>query len=146
MVDRDKMVGLIQRLRQYIRYLQDLAGLDEDRFLEDPMAVGSARYYLQVSVESCINLANHIIAAQRLRAPQDFKDTFRVLNEAGIVPDDCAARMRELAGLRNLLVHLYWEVDDRLILEGIRTELGHFEVFVSHIMAHVDRSSPAAGS
>jgi uncharacterized protein YutE (UPF0331/DUF86 family) len=46
--------------------------------------------------------------------------------------------MQELAGLRNLLVHLYWEVDDAMIYDGIRSELDDFEIFVGHILAFID--------
>ena len=142
MVDRDKLEGLIRNLRRYTEVLRQIAQRDEAGFVSDPVVIGSARYYLQVAIETCINMANHLIAAERLRAPQDYKDTFAVLNEAGIIPAECARTMRELAGLRNLLVHLYWEVDDRMVYEGIRTELGDFETFVGYIAVHLDRVIP----
>lgn len=71
MVDRDKVEGLIRRLRQYTGYLQGIARIEPESFLKDPMAIGSARYYLLVSIEACLDLANHIIATQGLRAPKD---------------------------------------------------------------------------
>jgi len=138
MVDRDKIEGFMRHLRQYTGQLREIAELDRHEFLNDPRAIGSARYYLQVSIESCLNIANHIIAAERLRAPRDYKDTFTVLTEAHIIPDDLGCTMRELAGLRNLLVHLYWEVDDHLVYEGIRSELGDFETFVGYVLAYLD--------
>jgi uncharacterized protein YutE (UPF0331/DUF86 family) len=90
------------------------------------MAVGGARYYLLVSIEACLDLANHIIATQGLRAPKDYKDSFKVLNEAGILPDDFVPTMQALAGLRNLLVRLYWDVDDRMLHDAIGGELADF--------------------
>ena len=141
MVDKDKVEGLIRHLRQYMGYLRDIAKLSLEEFLNDPMAVGSARYYLQASIESCIDIANHIIATEGLRAPKDYKDTFKVLNEAGVIPDDLTQTMRAMAGLRNLLVHLYWEVDDEMIYEGIRSELDDFETFVAYIMEFVEKQT-----
>jgi uncharacterized protein YutE (UPF0331/DUF86 family) len=58
-----------------------------------------------------------------------------VLSEAGILPDKLTQTMRELAGLRTLLVHVYWDVDDEMIYEGIHAELEDFERFVAHVMA-----------
>jgi uncharacterized protein YutE (UPF0331/DUF86 family) len=141
MVDRDKIEGLLRHLGQYTTYLQEIVDQDQKKFLEDPRSIGSARYYLQVSIETCINIANHIIATDRLRAPKDYKDSFRVLNEAGILPDDFTRSMRELAGLRNLLVHLYWDVDDQLVYEGIRSELCDFEAFVEFIVAYLEQAA-----
>jgi len=135
MVDRDKMEGLIRHLQEYNGFLRQFAQQDRVAFLEDHRSIGSVRYYLQVSIETCINIANHIIATERFRAPQDYRDSFTVLNEAGILPDDSTQTMRELAGLRNLLVHVYWDVDDEMIYEGIHAELEDFQTFVGHIMA-----------
>ncbi len=134
MVDRDKVEGLIRHLRQYVAYLHDLASLTKAEFLADPHAIGSARYYLTVAIEACLDIAGHLIASEGLRAPHDYKDTFSVLNEAGILPDDITTTMRSLAGLRNLLVHVYWDVDDAMIHESLRSELGDFESFVAHTL------------
>ena len=141
MVDRDKIEGLIRHLRQYTAYLQEIVEQDQGKFLGDHRSIGSARYYLQVAIETCINIANHIIASERLRAPKDYKDSFKVLNEAGILPDDFTRTMRELAGLRNLLVHLYWDVDDQMVYEGIRSELRDFETFVEFIVAYLEQAA-----
>lgn len=138
MVDRDKIEGLIRRLRQYTTYLQEIIQQDRQEFLADPKSIGSTRYYLQVSIETCISIANHIIATDRLRAPKDYKDSFKVLNESGILPDDFTRIMREMAGLRNLLVHLYWDVDDQMLYDAIQLGLGDFEAFVQHILAYMD--------
>ena len=134
MVDRDKVEGLIRHLRQYLIYLHQLASLPSVEFLADPHAIGSARYYLTVAIEACLDIASHLIASKGLRAPHDYKDTFRVLNEASILPDDMATTMQSLAGLRNLLVHVYWDVNDAMIHESLRSELGDFESFVAHIL------------
>lgn len=138
MVDRDKVEGMISRLRQYTTYLQEIVVLDRQAFLKDPKSIGSARYYLQVSIETCIGIANHIIATERLRAPRDYRDSFKVLNEIGLLPDNFAQTMQELAGLRNLLVHLYWEVNDEMIYDGIRSELADFETFISYVLTFMD--------
>lgn len=145
MVDRDKVEGLIRRLRQYTGYLRDIARLSQKEFLNNPMAIGSARYYLQVSIECCIDMANHIIASENLRAPKDYKDTFKVLSEVSIIPDDFMLTMQAMARMRNMLVHLYWEVDDLMIYESIRTELDDFDTFVRYVMDFVDFPSGAEG-
>jgi len=108
------------------------------------MAVGSTRYCFLVSIEARLDFANHIIATQGLRAPRDYKDSFRVLNEAGILPDDFVPTMQALAGLRNLVMHLYWDVDDRMLHDAIGGELADFDTFVGHIIAYLDRVTPSS--
>ncbi|HEY65875.1 MAG TPA: DUF86 domain-containing protein [Caldilineae bacterium] len=72
MVDPDRVEQQIQLIRRYTGYLEDIAKRPLSEFLVDPHAIGSARYYLQTAIESCINIANHIIASEGLRAPKDF--------------------------------------------------------------------------
>jgi uncharacterized protein YutE (UPF0331/DUF86 family) len=103
MVDPDRIERQIRLIRRYTGNLQELAQRSLQEFLGDPHAVGSARYYLQVSIEGCINIANHIIASEGFRAPRDYRDSFQILSEAGILPEDLTSTMRAMAGLRDLL-------------------------------------------
>jgi uncharacterized protein YutE (UPF0331/DUF86 family) len=141
MVDRDKIEGLIRHLQEYNAILKETTNQPEKDYLNDPKMIGSTRYYLQISIETCINIANHMIATQRLRAPKDYKDSFQVLYETKILSDEITRKMKEVAGLRNLLVHIYWDVDDRMIYESIQSELSDFEDFITEIMVFFDKSS-----
>jgi uncharacterized protein YutE (UPF0331/DUF86 family) len=141
MVDRDKIEGLIRHLQEYNAILKETTNQPEEDYLNDPKMIGSTRYYLQISIETCINIANHMIATQRLRAPKDYKDSFQVLYETKILSDEITRKMKEVAGLRNLLVHIYWDVDDRMIYESIQSELNDFEDFITEIMVFIDKSS-----
>jgi uncharacterized protein YutE (UPF0331/DUF86 family) len=141
MVDRDKIEGLIRHLQEYNAILKETTNQPEKDYLNDPKMIGSTRYYLQISIETCINIANHMIATQRLRAPKDYKDSFQVLYETKILYDEITRKMKEVAGLRNLLVHIYWDVDDRMIYESIQSELNDFEDFITEIMVFIDKNS-----
>lgn len=69
MVDREKVERKIQQLEEFLTYLRKLlqsAGRDIEN---DPIRLGSIKYYLQVSIESCIDMANHLISSERLRSP-----------------------------------------------------------------------------
>jgi uncharacterized protein YutE (UPF0331/DUF86 family) len=94
-------------------YLRDIAQIEQAAFLSDPAKIGGAKYYLQTSIAACLDLGNHIIAAEHYRLPKDYRDIFTVLSENKVIPDDFALTLRRMAGLRNRLVHLYWEVDER---------------------------------
>lgn len=48
--------------------------------------------------------------------------------------------MRAMAGLRNLLVHLYWEVDDKMVYDSLSAELADFEMFIFHVMKFIEEA------
>ncbi len=69
-----------------------------------------------------------------------------MLNENGLLPDDFTRTLRQMAGLRNRLVHLYWEVDDEQIYDDLQNHLGDFDKYADHILDFVKRQedSPPA--
>lgn len=63
----------------------------------------------------------------------DFADTFAVLGEAGFLRGELVPALQRMARFRNLLVHGYLKVDDRKVLEILRTRLGDFDEFRAEI-------------
>ncbi|MFC2167322.1 DUF86 domain-containing protein, partial [Acidobacteriota bacterium] len=84
--------------------------------------------------ECCLDIANHIIASEKYRSPEDYADSFRVLNEREIVPNSLINRLIEMAKFRNRIVHVYWEVDEDLIYDIIQSYLNDFELFTQSIL------------
>jgi uncharacterized protein YutE (UPF0331/DUF86 family) len=105
--------------------------------LKDAVLIGSMRYYLQVSIECCLDVAAHVISSERFRAPKDYADTFTVLEEQNIIPRDLGHRLRQMAKFRNRLVHLYGEIDDRAVHNIARDDLGDIEAFKTAILEHL---------
>ena len=84
MVSIEKISRKFIQLDEYLGILDKIAEVPENAFLKDKILIGSAKYYLQISIECCLDVANHIIAAERYRAPRDYADSFAVLEEKGI--------------------------------------------------------------
>ena len=139
MVNQEKVEGILRNLEQYTGHLHTLATFSRDELLADAIKLGAAKYYLQVAIECCLDLSGHIIAAERFRAPKDYADTFKVLNEQGVFPDHFTQRLQQMARFRNLLVHLYAEVDNAQVYEGLQADLGDFETFVRHVLEFLAR-------
>ena len=81
-LDEEKITKLSSELFNALNRLHELAALTEDEFLSNPHYVASAKYFLIVAIEAAIDMCNHIISRNRLRVPEDYADTFRVMHEA----------------------------------------------------------------
>ena len=134
MVSIDKVVRKFAQLDEYQALLARIAEKSEALFLADKLLVGSAKYYLQVSIECCLDVANHVIASEKFRPPQDYADSFRILQEQGLIEPRLTVRLRQMAKFRNRLVHLYGEVDDAFVYGVIRNDLGDFEQFKAAVL------------
>lgn len=129
MVSIEKISQKFIQLENYLGLLKEISKESEEAFLKNQIIIGSAKYYLQVSIECCLDVANHIIASERLRAPNDYADSFTVLEEKGIFHQQLGQRLRQMAKFRDRLVHLYGEIDDKFVYEFLKTDVEDIRKF-----------------
>jgi uncharacterized protein YutE (UPF0331/DUF86 family) len=129
MVVIEKVLSKFRQMDEYLSILRKISKTPKETFLTDKILIGSAKYYLQISIECCLDVANHIIAAEKLRAPRDYADTFMVIQEEGLISSDLGTRLRRMAKFRNRLVHLYGEIDNDYIYEYIKGDLKDLEEY-----------------
>lgn len=134
MVKPEVIENRIKKLQDYLEKLLKLKSISKNEFISDFRNSDSAKYLLQVSMECCLDIANHIIASEKYRSPEDYSDSFRVLNEREIVPNSLISRLIEMAKFRNRIVHVYWEVDEDLVYDIIQNYLSDFELFIQSIL------------
>jgi len=70
----------------------------------------------------------------RLRMPEDYSDTFRVMGEIGVFSKGFVEKLMEMAKFRNRLVHIYWEVDNEVIYEILQEDIQDIKEFVAAFM------------
>jgi uncharacterized protein YutE (UPF0331/DUF86 family) len=96
MVDPARVRRLLEALAGYRVQLERLCDLPADQYEGDSALAG--RYLVQASAQACIDIANHVIASSGWRTPEDFRDSFTVLEEGGAIDGELAERMRALPG------------------------------------------------
>ena len=137
MVDPDTLASILGNFQGYLEKLATLAAIPEDAFLQDFTKVESAKHLLQVSIKCCLDIAHHIVADEGYRTPTDYYDTFIVLHENNIVPEDFIPTLRQMVSFRNRVVHLYWDVDDVTVYRILQENLGDFETYIKYILDFV---------
>lgn len=134
MVSLEKIAQKFFQVDEYLGILRSISKTPLEDFLKDKIIIGSAKYYLQVSIECCLDVANHIIASEHFRVPRDYADSFMVIEEEGIVARELGQKLRQMAKFRNRLVQLYGEIDDAYVYEFIKEDLKDIEEFKSIII------------
>ncbi|MFQ6091373.1 MAG: DUF86 domain-containing protein [bacterium] len=133
MINKELIRGRLQKLERYTEILKGFQNISLKEFKDDPSKYGSVAHFFQIAIECCIDIGNHIISRKSFRRPEGYKDVFTILGEEGIVPLDFVEDLRDLAGFRNRLVHLYWDVDLDIVYDKLQNRLGDFEKFASYI-------------
>ena len=95
--DQERMVKLVSEHRKSISRLHALSDVDREIFLSDPDKIGSAKYHFIVAIETCIDICNHVISRNGFRVPEDYGDTFKVMEEVGAFDSDFAEELKNMA-------------------------------------------------
>ena len=95
----------------------------------------------QLAIESAIDIGEIIISEKGFERPEDYRSVFLILGKQGIIPMDFAEDFSVAAGFRNVLVHIYEEVDSSLLDVFLTEKLGDFDKFARHIATYVNTNS-----
>lgn len=111
--------------------------MKEDIFLAYSEKIDSAKYNLIIAIEGVVDICNHIVAKVGGRAPCDYGDCFNILREIKILSDEFTERLKRMVKFRNLLVHLYWQVDNHKVYQIIRDDIGDIEIYLKEISNYI---------
>lgn len=140
MVDEGRVVRL---LRAIADRTERLAGASmtapADRA---PLWLDAVKYLFVTTIEGCIDVAQHIAAAEGFTAPDSNAAALRLLGTHGVIDPGLAEALARAVGFRNVLVHQYAEVDDDRVVDALG-RLDDFRDFVSQVSAWLVRARGA---
>lgn len=115
MVRREVIERRLKKLDDYLNILAELQKYDLDDFLADPERYGSAERFLQLAIETTIDIGNHIVADMNLGNVQWSSDIASILHEKGYLSVEMREIWIKMIGFRNLLVHDYLDIDRKTV-------------------------------
>jgi uncharacterized protein YutE (UPF0331/DUF86 family) len=123
-----KKLALIETLVRELRELSDPARIAEDvreeRFVE---------HTLQLAIQAALDVASHIVSDARLGEPTSNRALFDLLERGAWIEADLCARLRDMAGFRNVLVHGYQDVDVAIVRDVVENHLDDLLGFATAI-------------
>lgn len=132
---------LFTEMDESLRKLRSLSKLTEDEFLGHYEKIDTAKYNFIVAIEAIIDICNRIISKRKLGFPQDYSDVIKLMSQEGELEGDLARRLVEMVKFRNMLVHLYWKIENDRLYQYLRENLGDFEAFKEAIRKYLKKSS-----
>lgn len=137
-----------ERIKEHLKYLNkyclllaDIKKRDAEDFAKDPILQGSAERFLQLAIESCLNIGNRLISLHQFENPIDtpetYADIFIQLRNMEIIDGPFCDRLVKMAKFRNRLVHLYWEIEKDKVYEILQNNLEDFSIFQKKIIGYL---------
>ncbi|MCA1702736.1 MAG: DUF86 domain-containing protein [Actinobacteria bacterium] len=125
-----------QRLREIQLLLADLVDIGDvgpERLRRERPTRHIVERVLSQIVELAGSINTHIVAALLGRSPSSYADSFDDVARAGVIEWDLATALRPSAGMRNVLVHDYLEVDHGKVSAAIPIALEQYGQYVQHV-------------
>jgi uncharacterized protein YutE (UPF0331/DUF86 family) len=131
LVDVNIVHARIERIRKRVSKLKKITRTQaKTEFLRDSDAIDVAEHNIQMAIQCVLDVSNHILADQKAGVPDDHRKIFTMLASQKILSNDLADRLGQMAGLRNVLVHEYLDVDLEILYRAMTEELSDFEKFI----------------
>lgn len=113
----------LTKLDEYLRILRGLQRYDLEAFVADPEHYGSAERFLQLALETLLDMGNHVIAELRLGTVDSYRDIPSLLAEHGYLDDQLKEKWIQMIGFRNVLVHDYVDLDRKIVHQVLQQDL-----------------------
>lgn len=137
MVDEERVTRLLGRIRQDVETLRGLGARGRDALVADEIAMHATKYCLLTAIEGCARVAHHLIASEGWSPPETNAAAFRELSTRGVTTPGTGDALAAAAGLRNILVHQYADVDDGRVVDHLE-QLGDLDRFAADVAAWLD--------
>ena len=134
MVDRELVLRKVAALEGYLTELDEFRHITVEAYRADRKTQRIVERTLHLAIETCLDLAEHLIADRRLRVPASHAEAFEILREAGLITDPLAASLMQMARFRNILVHDYARIDAERVVRILAADLGDLGGFKQAVL------------
>ncbi len=129
----EKISEHLKMLNRYTIHPKEISKVAKNKYVSDYILRGSSERFLQLAIESCINIGNRMLTIAQfdkaVQAPETYADVFRELGKLCDIPLNLAESFVKMARFRNMLVHLYRELDPEQVYDILQGSLSDFDKF-----------------
>lgn len=108
----------LRLLGELLADLEDAGQITAERLRTDRMLRHAVERILSQLVDLAVSINGHVSVTLAGRGPQDYRSSFALAADVGMIDPVLAARLEPSAGLRNVLTHEYVEVDLTRVAEA----------------------------
>ena len=90
---------------------------------------------LERACQATIDAANHIIKSKKIGLPKQSRESFELLQHAGIISENLATEMKKMVGFRNIAVHDYSSLNLQVVEKVLKSKLIYFKEFCKVVIS-----------
>lgn len=134
-LNRDLIRARFHDIQRSLDRLEAIRTLSLEAFLADQDVRDIAHYRLLTAIEAALQICYHVCARRLQRVPEDYAACFALLGDAGLLSPQLSQDLQRMARFRNVLVHVYWDIDEPQVHAILQSSLDDLRAFVTEVGA-----------
>ncbi len=143
-LDVDVLGEKLRLIRLLLADLDQVGETTAERLRTDRLLRHAVERILTQLVDLAVAINGHIASVIEGRAPATYRESFAAAARAGALDEELAAELAPSAGLRNVLVHEYVDIDLDLVAASVPLARDGYGRYVAALARFLTRR--AAGS
>lgn len=141
MLDKNLIENKIKLIQDNLVYLAEFKDCTFNEIASDFYKHTIVERLIEKVVTFAIDLNQHIISETEPlpEVPDKARETFLVLTNLNIYPKDFAENISKSVHLRNVLVHDYQKLDEKVFYESIKDCLADYHKYCEHILKFIEK-------
>lgn len=139
MVDIDLIRRKLSRLNMYLDKLEPISKHPFNEYLSDFYLKSSTERLIQLIVECASDVNNHVVVEKGQRPPEDYASSFLKAAEVGLITRELANKLKGSAGMRNIIVHEYMDIDDEKIYHVIPQAITEYKEYIKQVIGFIEK-------
>lgn len=133
MVDTGLLAAKLAELAHRISRARARCPATSQALSADPDALDLVSFNLMLSVQTCADIAAHLIADERWPAATNLASSFNQLRDQGVISSATAVSLCRAVGLRNVVAHGYSGVNPAMVHAAATRGLADLEAFAREV-------------
>lgn len=141
-VDWRALHAKLRRLQDLLDQLQSIGPVGAARLEAEPVTALAVERILTLLVDLAFSCNSHVCVARLGRAPDTYAASFALAADAGMIDSALSTALRPSAGLRNVLVHEYVDIDRSLVAAAVPLALRGYSEYVRQVARFLTSHAP----
>jgi len=120
----------ISSVKKYLKIIDGYKKYSKEEIKNNVDIRGAVERYLYLVAQTTIDLAEAVISYKNFRKPSTMAESFHILKEEAIIPQELTEKMIGMTGFRNAIAHDYDKINYDLVYKVIQEDIKDIKDFI----------------